>query len=349
MRHCAFCNEPLGEGIPDAPVPGRRHAYDPEQGRLWEICARCRRWNPVPLELRWETLEAWEEAVRGRGKVLLEGPSLALIQVPEVGEGGGEVVRVGRPPITHWAGWRYGERLPDVGRRGGFLRRMLDTLPSPPLEGYDPYGLGGGLSGVMRSQGPSRWLASPFMEKAWPLTMAFTSVPFAPECPSCGVPMPLNPWDFQDVAFVEGEGGAGSPRDVGIQPVDVGLKAHCANCGDLVIVSLRDARPSLRLGLGMIDNDEEARRVAEGAGRGLEQVGGGRSMLEGLGRLGAPLGDLGREERVALGIALDEEAEAEALEAEWRKAEEIIAIMDGELTQVPGFRSFRERVLESEG
>lgn len=339
MRHCAFCSETLGEGIPPAPVPGRRHAYDPDQGRLWEICPRCRRWNPVPMELRWETLDAWEEAVRERGLVLLEGPHLALIRVPEAGPEPGEVIRVGEPPVVHWAAWRYGDRVPGAHGSGGFLRRILDILPAPPLEGYDPYGLGGGMAGVMRSRGTSRWLASPFMEKAWPLTMAFTSVPFAPACPSCGVPMPLNPWDFQDVAFVEGEGGA-------TDRLGLGLRAICALCGDDVVVSLRDARPSLRLGLGMVDNDAEARKVAEASGRGLEQVGGGAAMLRGLGRLGAPLGDLGREERVALGIALDGEAEAEALEAEWRRAEEIIAIMDGELTEVEGFREFRARVLE---
>jgi hypothetical protein len=58
-----------------------------------------------------------------------------------------------------------------------------------------------------------------------------------------------------------------------------------------------------------------------------------------------PLGDLDRLERVALRIALDERAETEALEAEWREAEEIAAIMDGELTLVEGFQAFRERVL----
>jgi hypothetical protein len=342
MRHCAFCSEALSEGVPRAPVPGRRHAYDPDQGRLWEICPRCRRWNPVPMELRWEVLEAWEGAVRDRGKVLLEGPNLALIRVPEAGPGAGEVIRVGEPPVIHWAAWRYGERVPGPGGSRGILRRALDLLPPPPLEGYDPYGLSGGMAGVIRDRGASRWLASPFMEKAWALTVAFTTVPFAPACPSCGAPMPLNPWDFQEVAFVPAEAG-------GEDRLDIGLRAPCAHCGAEVVVPLREARPSLRLGLGMVDNDVEARKVAEASGRGLEQVGGGVAMLRGLARLGAPLGDLGREERVALGIALDGEAEAEALEAEWRRAEEIIAIMDGELTQVEGFREFRERVLEEEG
>ena len=37
-------------------------------------------------------------------------------------------------------------------------------------------------------------------------------------------------------------------------------------------------------------------------------------------------------------------AEAEALEAEWREAEELGAIMDGELTPVPGFEAFRREL-----
>ena len=68
-------------------------------------------------------------------------------------------------------------------------------------------------------------------------------------------------------------------------------------------------------------------------------------LLHGLGRLGTSLGELGRTERVALGIALDQAAEGEALETEWRDAEELAAIVEGELTDVPGFQEFRERVL----
>ena len=49
--------------------------------------------------------------------------------------------------------------------------------------------------------------------------------------------------------------------------------------------------------------------------------------------------------RAGLLIALDELAEADALEAEWRNAEELAAISDGELTSVPGFQEFRQKVL----
>ena len=51
-------------------------------------------------------------------------------------------------------------------------------------------------------------------------------------------------------------------------------------------------------------------------------------------------------ERAGLIITLDEMAEIEALEREWKEAEEMAAILDGELSEVPGFESFRKRILE---
>lgn len=256
---------------------------------------------------------------------------LALIQVDD-----GEVVRVGTPPFVEWGGWRYGDRLPSFGPRPGFLRRLLGSLPPAPLEGYDPYGLTGPLGGVGGKDGPTQWLASPFMEHAQPLTMAFASVPFVPECPSCGVPLPLQPWDFQEVTFRPSRDGAS-------------LEVPCGHCGTRVQVPLTAARPALRMGLGILDSGPGARALGERAGAGLDQVGGGASFLSGLGRLGVPLGEMRRDERVALGMVLDEYAEADALEAEWREAEEIIAVMDGELTEVEGFQAFRARILGGDG
>lgn len=330
-------------------MPGRRHAYDPQLGRLWEICGRCHRWNPVPMALRWETLEGWEGAVRDRGRTLLETEQLALLRVDD-----GEVVRVGRPPLPEWGGWRYGDRLPDPTRpRRGFLARIFGSLPTGPLEGYDPYGLTGPMGGVSGSGGPSQWLASPFIERASTLTLAFASIPFVPACPSCSVPLPLNPWEFQDVTFrfsselevgAGGSGSVGGGAGVGVGAA-VGVEVRCAHCGERVLLPLNLARPALRMGLGIVDAGNAARKVGENAGTGLAQVGGGPELLAGLGRMGAPLGELELTERVALGMALDGEAEAEALEQEWREAEEIAGIMDGELTHVEGFREFRERLL----
>jgi hypothetical protein len=77
-------------------------------------------------------------------------------------------------------------------------------------------------------------------------------------------------------------------------------------------------------------------------------VGGAEAFVARLGRERLALGELGTGLRLALGMVLDEMAETEALEREWREAEELAAIMDGELTEVPGFKEFRRRVLEGE-
>jgi len=283
------------------------------------------------MEDRWEAIQGWEERVGRTGRPLLKTGELALLQV-----GGAQVVRVARPPLPDWGGWRYGTRLPGSERGRSALSRLfgglLGQLPPPPLEGYDPYGLSGPMGGVAGRGGAREWLASPFLDRAHALTLAFTSFPFAPACPSCGESMPLNPWDFQRVTFRIHDGR-------------VETEASCARCATEVLVGLRAVRPALRMGLAVLDAGPEARTVGAEAGRRLDGVGGGVMLLQGLGRLGTSLGELGRTERVALGIALDQAAEGEALEAEWREAEELAAIVEGELTDVPGFQEFRERVL----
>jgi hypothetical protein len=101
------------------------------------------------------------------------------------------------------------------------------------------------------------------------------------------------------------------------------------------------------MGLGLVTAPDLLRRLAGGAASALDSVGGPRSFLQSILRARPFLGDLDSQERAALIITLDEVAELEALEAEWREAEEMAAIMDGELTQVPGFEAFRRDLLES--
>lgn len=330
MRHCLYCDARLELNRADRARGAAGQAYDPVLGRLWDVCPSCGRWNPVPLALRWETLETWEERVRSRGRVVLASNELALVRVEE-----DRVVRIGSPSLIEWGGWRYGTRIGLPPPRPGFLRRVLGSLPPAPLEGYDPYGLTGPLGGVGARNGMPQWLASPFLDRARALTLAFTAVPFAPSCPSCGIPMPLRPWDFANVSFHFTSGR-------------LETEATCGSCSTAVSIPVDQGRAALRFGLGILDTDSEARALGEDAGRHLDRLGGGRPFVRSLARDRTRLGELDRTRRVALGIALDRDAEASALEAEWREAEEIAAIMDGELTQVPGFREFRERVLRGE-
>lgn len=324
MAQCAYCDGPLAPGPPWAPGRDHRLAYDPEKGRLWEVCPRCSRWNLTPLEDRWESLQACERVVTERGRVLLSTSHLSMVDV-----GDGELIRVGPAPRREFVDWRYGPRLPRAAPEPGFWTRLLAGLPSPPVEGYDPYR---GIFGVVNR---APWMASPFMEAASALTYLFSQVPLAPVCPSCGRPLAMRPWNFQHVRLL----GSGRTQSV---------LATCALCETEVLVPLIQVRPSLRLGLSLVTPPFLLRAAADPAAREIEALGGPSFLLEELGASGPALGDLDSRFRTGLIIALDEMAEAEALEAEWQQAEELAAIMDGDLTEIPGFEAFRREILNSD-
>lgn len=121
--------------------------------------------------------------------------------------------------------------------------------------------------------------------------------------------------------------------------------AQCGFCGEDIHVPLTEARPALRLGLSIVVPPPLLRRAAEAGLEELDGRGGPAGFLDDLCRAASPLGHLETRTRAGLIIALDELAEGEALESEWRTAEELAAISDGELTRVPGFREFRRRIL----
>ena len=322
MASCAYCQALISAGPPWAPGRGYRLAYDPGLGRLWAVCSECSRWNLTPLEQRWESLEACEEAVRTRGTVLLSTPQLSLIDLSD-----GELVRIGEPLRPDFVEWRYGEGLPAQQPKPGFWARMFSGLPPPPMGGYDPY------RGIVNPVNSAPWFASPFLEAASALTYLFSQVPLAPACPSCHHPMPLRPWEFQSIQLLSLKQGPG-------------LLASCALCHDEVTIPLREARPALRLSLGIVTDPTTVRDLARSAAEELGAAGGPSRLVESLSRDRFTLGEMNPLIRVGLLVSLDELADTEALEAEWRRAEEVAAIMDGELSHVPGFEEFRRGILE---
>ena len=166
------------------------------------------------------------------------------------------------------------------------------------------------------------------------MSYLFSQVPLAPSCPSCARPLALEPWRFQDVGLVL----------VGDVPSVLSL---CALCRTEVHVPVAVARPALRVGLGLVTPVEDLRVAAPDGAKDLDVTGGPRGFLNGLSLLRSTIGGLDSRRRSGLIISLDEMAEVEALEAEWRKAEEMAAIMDGELSEVPGFEDFRRGILDS--
>jgi hypothetical protein len=107
---CIFCNKPLGtnEAIERFPI-GRRLAFDPAKGRLWVVCRQCERWNLSPLDERWEAIEEAERIYRDtRTRVSTDNIGLAKLR------DGTTLVRVGEPQRPEFAAWRYGDQF---GRR----------------------------------------------------------------------------------------------------------------------------------------------------------------------------------------------------------------------------------------
>src|SRR5689334_23307697 len=114
---CIFCHSTFegNETIEHFPI-GRRLAFDPERGRLWVVCRRCRQWNLTPTEERWEAIEECERLYRDTWlRVSTDHIGLARLS------SGVELVRIGRPPRPEFAAWRYGDQL-GRRRRNAYLR-----------------------------------------------------------------------------------------------------------------------------------------------------------------------------------------------------------------------------------
>jgi hypothetical protein len=104
---CFHCQSDLGrnELIETLPI-GRRVAFDETTGRLWVICPKCARWNLVPFESRWETIEAGEKLYRASTMRMSTG-EVGLAKTRE----GMELVRIGAPLRPEMAAWRYGAQF----------------------------------------------------------------------------------------------------------------------------------------------------------------------------------------------------------------------------------------------
>lgn len=103
---CLFCHTALGRNeVLDVFPVGRRLAFDAHRGRLWVVCRHCRNWNLSPLESRWEAVEGCERIFRATPtRVSTEHIGLAVLSE------GLELVRVGKPLRPEFAAWRYGAR-----------------------------------------------------------------------------------------------------------------------------------------------------------------------------------------------------------------------------------------------
>ncbi len=134
---CIFCNEPLGsnETFETFPV-GRRLAFDAARGRLWVVCSSCERWNLSPLDERWEAIEQAEKLYRDtRRRVSTDNVGLARLRE------GTTLVRIGEPQRPEFAAWRYGDQF-------GHRRTRSLLLAGGGIAAVSGVVVGGAIAGV---------------------------------------------------------------------------------------------------------------------------------------------------------------------------------------------------------
>lgn len=291
------------------------------------------------MEDRWEAIEELERAVRDRGRVLSQTDTIALVKVGPL-----EVVRVGNASRTEEAWWRYGREL--VRRRTSYGRLTVAAGAASAAVVAGGWATGGiSFFGAwwLWSQAPdgikrgARWLR--FGSAAWR---------GREHCEKCG-------HEFTDVSFRERQNLVLLPDTE--RTGNVVLGARCPRCLDLEEGGLRlkdrAAERTIQRVLAYHHFDGASETRVRSATRLIEEAGSARDLTRILLRGGRRMGDLQRTGAIALEISANESSEQKALEMElaeleavWRKEEELAAIIDDELTDVPLLESFRRKVLK---
>jgi hypothetical protein len=310
---CAFCNASLdGDGGPSGLGVGRRLAFDEWRGRLWVVCPRCARWNLTPLDDRLERIEAVARAARD-GRLLANTDQVALLRWDRY-----DLVRVGKPPRVELAGWRYGERLKARQRDRAKVVVPL-TLAA----------IGLGVAANVAAGGSFGFLIWSFRDVAdWVYVGMVGRRPVmlleTPVCEQCGAALELKAKHLQHARIIP---------DV---HHDLGVLLSCPRCRrEASVLTGPDALAALRQGLGYLNVRRSSRRRAETAASVVDQIGGPDRLIRDVVRRELTLRSLHPERQLALEMAVDERAEVEELERQWRAAEESAHIADGTLSSTP--------------
>jgi hypothetical protein len=140
FKTCMFCNRPLGSNeVVEAFPVGRRLAFDAARGRLWVVCKKCERWNLSPLDERWEAVETCERLF-STTRVRVSTENIGLAKHPE----GLELVRIGRPMRPEFAAWRYGDQFGRRRKRGILYGAGAAVV-------FGGFVIGGAVTGVLSS------------------------------------------------------------------------------------------------------------------------------------------------------------------------------------------------------
>lgn len=309
FRSCAFCNTAFdGDGGPSGLGVGRRIAFDEWKGRLWVVCPRCSRWNLTPFDDRLERIEAVARAAQA-GRIAGSTDQVALIRWERY-----DFVRVGKPPRVELATWRYGERLRNRQRER--LKVVVPlTVAAIGLGIAANVAAGGGFGVIV-------WNIHRAVDWVYLRIVGSRKVSLieSPICARCGSIMVLRARHVQYA------------RVVPDTHADMGIVLSCPRCHqEGAQLTGIEAVQVLRQGLTYLNLVRGGRRRAEDAAREVDRVGGPDRLVRDVAQRELPLRALRPERGLAFEMAVDERAEVEELEQQWREAEEIADIADGTL------------------
>jgi hypothetical protein len=307
---CAFCSGALGgDGGASGLAVGRRFAYDGWKSRAWVICQRCGRWNLTPVDTRLDAVAALER-MAASGRVAATTDQVALVRA-----GPYDVVRVGKPPRVELAGWRYGERL--KAREREKLKVVVPvTLAALGIMVVANVAAGGSFGVVAWQFGNYNQIGNAVYRGIVGNRKLLIEPPV---CAACGTVMVLRARHLRSARIT---GGAGN---------DLGLLVECPHCKrEGALLAGPDAERALRAGLTYL-NLKQRKRIAKQAvvaAQAVEGAGGPEELIHRTARHNWTLAKVVPDLRLALEMAVDEQAEVRDLEREWRRAEEIAEIAD---------------------
>ena len=324
---CAFCSGAFtGDGGPSGLGVGRRVAFDEWKGRLWVICGSCSRWNLAPLDDRLERIEAVARAA-AQGVIVASTEQVSLIR-----SGAYDLVRVGRPPRLEYATWRYGERI--KARRREQLKYVVPLTVAAMGATVAINVAAGGSIGVFVWQIPN------LARNAYTGIVGWRTVGLdePPVCAACGTPMKVRARDLQHARLIPDAHAR------------MGLLLRCAACKrDGAQIEGTDAQTALRRGLTYLNLAKSGKQKALDAAVAVESSGGAEAYIREITRREQMLRTLPPGPRLALEMAVDEQAEVEELERQWRVAEESAAIADGTLSSDAELEAEMKRLKDRPG
>jgi len=324
FSRCIFCHAPFPENRSLEHLRhGRRIAFDPARGRLWTVCGACARWTLAPIEERWEALEELDRLATDRARLLSSTDNVALLRTEEV-----ELVRVGRAERAEEAWWRYGRELLGRRRRSHVLTGVEFAASIGLMVATGGFGLGFGGSLLPRVARRFRFGSVAGRVRS--------------ECPACGeVATEVRFRHAGALVLVPGESEG-----------EIALRRHCLcdGPGSGFLVTGPAAHHALRRTLAYLHFSGAAEGKIRAATGAIESAGSADALVRGLADKRLPLKshELHPTHGLALEIAASEEDERRLLEMElwelerrWKEEEEIAAIVDRELSFLPGLDRLR--------